>query len=91
MIDGDVTAALCAIPAVADVAALESSEEFRAFGEADVLLFPQRERADRRGRITPAVFTMAVAHIKRFAANFDLYRSAVTFAFMCVSHRTTVN
>ena len=45
MIDADVTAAFCAIPAVADFAALESPEELRSFGKDYLLLFPQRERA----------------------------------------------
>ena len=86
MIDADVTAAFCAIPAVADVAALESSEELCAFDERHVLLFPQRERAHRRSGITPAIFTMAVTHLKRLTAHLDLHCAAVTSAFMCVSH-----
>ena len=45
VIDHDVAAALCAITAVADVAALESPEELRSFGKDYVLFFPQRERA----------------------------------------------
>jgi len=40
MIDADVSAAFCAITTIADVAALESPEEFCAFGEVHVLLFP---------------------------------------------------
>ncbi len=48
MIDGDAAAALCAITAVADVAALEFSQELRAFGEVHILPFPQRECAGRK-------------------------------------------
>ena len=86
MIDGDAAAALCAITAVADVAALEFSQELRAFGEVHILPFPQRECAHRRGGITPAVFAMAITHLQRVAAHLDLYRSAVTTAFMCLRH-----
>lgn len=39
MIDADVTAAFCAIPAVADIAALESPEELRSFGKDYVSFF----------------------------------------------------
>ena len=91
MIDRDVTAALCAIPAVANVAALESSEEFRAFGEPHVILFPQRERARRRSGIATAVFAMTVTHLQRFAAHLDLHRSAVTPACVRVSHASTLS
>ena len=86
MLDYDVAAALRAITAFADVAAFEPAKEFLAFGDAYVLFVPQRERADRRGGITPAVFAMAVAHLQRIAAHLDLYRTAVTCASMCVSH-----
>ena len=91
MIDCDVAAALCATTAVADVAALESSEEFRAFGEPHVILFPQRERAHRRGGIATAVFAMTVTHLQRFAAHLDLHRSAVTPACVRVSHASTLS
>jgi len=40
MIDGDVAAALRAITAVANVTALEFSQELRAFGEIHILPFP---------------------------------------------------
>ena len=86
MIDADVTAAFCAIPAVADFAALESPEELRSFGKDYLLLFPQRERAHRRGGITPAVLTMTITHLQRFPENLDLDRSAVTSAFVRVCH-----
>ena len=86
MIDRDVAAALRAIPTIANVAALESPQELRAFREVNVLPFPQRERADRRGGIAPAVLAMAVTHLQGFPANLDPDRSAVTFAFMRVSH-----
>ena len=84
MIHDDVSAAFGAITTIADVAALEFSEELRAFRELHVLPFPQRERAHRRGGITPAVFAMTVAHLQRFTAHLDLYRSAVTPACMRV-------
>jgi hypothetical protein len=86
MIDLDVAAAVCAITPVADVAALESSEKLCAFRQLHVLPFPQRERAHRRGGIAPAIFAMTVTHFQGFPANLDLDRSAVTSAFMRVSH-----
>jgi hypothetical protein len=86
MINADVAAAFRAIPAVADVAALESAEELAPFVRLHVLPFPQRERAHRRGGITPAVLAMTVTHLQRVAAHLDLHRSAVTSAFMRVSH-----
>src|SRR6476646_9685696 len=86
VIDRDVAAALCAITAITDVAACESAEELGAFMEANVFFFPQHERADRCGRITPAVFTMTVTHVQRIATHLDLHRSAVTSTCMCVCH-----
>ena len=86
MIDRDVAAALRAIPTIADVAALEFSEELRAFRELNVLPFPQRERAYRRGGITPAIFAMTVTHLQGFPAHLDLDRSAVASAFMRLRH-----
>jgi len=86
MINADVATALRAIASVADFAALEFPEELRAFREVHVLPFPQRERAHRRGRITPAIFAMAVTHLQWFSAHFDLHRSAVTSAFVHVCH-----
>ena len=65
---------------------LEFAEKVRAFGKAYIFFFPQRERAHRRGGITPAVLAMAVTHLQGFPANLDLDRSAVTAAFMRVSH-----
>ena len=90
MIDYDVAAALCAIPAVADFAALELSEELRTFGNVDVFFFPQRERANRRGGITSAVLAMAVTHLQRIAAHFDLHRATVTSASMRLCHRLLI-
>src|SRR4051812_29482996 len=86
MIDADVAAALRTIASVADIAALEFAEELRAFREGHVVFLPQRERAHRRGGITPAVLAMAVTHLQRLAVHLDLHRSAVTSAFMCVCH-----
>src|SRR2546430_9701230 len=86
MIDCDVAAALCATTAVADVAALEFSQELGAFDEAHIFFFPQRERAHRRGGIATAVFAVAITHLQRFAAHLDLHRSAVTSACMHVRH-----
>src|SRR6266513_4680028 len=87
MFDDDVAAAFRAIPAFADVAAFKPAKEFLAFGNVYILFLPQRERADRRGGITPAVFAVAVTHLQRIAAHLDLHRSAVTSTCMCVSHR----
>jgi hypothetical protein len=86
MFDYDVAAAFRAITAFADFAAFKSAKEFLAFGDIDVLFFPQREGAHRRGGITSAVFAMAVAHLERIAAHLDLYRSAVTLTCMCRRH-----
>ena len=90
MIDADVTAAFCAIPAVADVAALESPEELRSLGKDYVLLFPQCERAHRRGRITSAIFAMAITRLQRITAHFDLHRSTVTSTRMRLGHACTL-
>ena len=91
MIDADVTAALCAIPAVADFAALESPEELRSLDKDDVLLFPQCERTRRRGGIMPAVLAVAVTHLQRIAAHLDLHRSAVTPTCMRLRHASTLS
>src|SRR4051794_9195072 len=86
MINADVTAAFCAIASVADVAALEFAEELRAFRKVHVVPLPQRERAHRRGGITPTILAMAVTHLQRLAVHLDLHRSAVTSAFVRVCH-----
>jgi hypothetical protein len=91
MIDANVAAALRAITTITDVAALESAEEFGAFGEAYIFFFPQCERAHRRGGITPAVFAVTITHLQRFAAQLDLHCSAVTSACMCICHGTNIN
>ncbi len=91
MIDQDVAPALCAITAVADVAALKSAKEFRAFSNIYVFLFPQCDRAHRRSGITPAVLAMAVTHLQGFAAHLDLYGSTVTSACMCLWHEKDIN
>jgi hypothetical protein len=81
-----VAAALGAIATVAAFAAFELAEEFLAFDDLDPIRLPQRERARRRGGITPAVFAMTVTHFQGFAAHFDLHRTAVTSACMCLRH-----
>jgi hypothetical protein len=86
MLDCDVAAALCAIPAFADVAALKSSEEFLAFRDIHILFFPQRERAYRRGGITPAVLAMTITHLQRITAHLDRHRTTVTSASMRLGH-----
>ena len=87
MVDANVAAAIRAISTIADVAALESAEKFRAFDKLYVFPFPQRERAYRRGRITSAILAMAVAHLQGFTAHLDLNRSATTSAAMCLRHK----
>src|SRR5215467_6094467 len=87
MLDQDVTAALCAITALADFATLKSPEEFFAFGDADIFFLPQRKRAYRRGGIMPAVLAMAVTHFQRITTHLDFYRPAVTLARMFLIHR----
>lgn len=89
MLDDDVAAALRAITALADVAALKSSEKFLAFDHADILFLPQRECAHRRSGITPAVLAMTVTHLERIAAHLDFHRSAVTSARMHLRHAST--
>ena len=74
------------ITTIADVATLESAEKLGASDKAHTFFFPQRERADRRRAIAPAIFAMTVTHLQRFAAHLDLYRSAIASASMCVSH-----
>ena len=68
MLDDDVTAALGAITAYADVAAFKPAKEFLAFGDTDALFLPQCECAHRRGGIAPAVFAMAITHLQRITA-----------------------
>jgi hypothetical protein len=63
MIEHDMSAALRAITTIADLTALELSQELCAFRDVYVFRFPQRERAHRRGAITSAVLAMAVAHL----------------------------
>ena len=86
MIDDDVSAALCAIAAIAHFAALEFPEELCPFGDFHIVDLPQRECADRGGGIAPAGFAMAITHLQRFAAKRDLHRSAVTTAWIFFSH-----
>jgi hypothetical protein len=90
MLDYDVAAALCAMTAFADVAALKSAKDFLAFGDVYILFLPQCERAHRRSRITPAVFAMAITHLQRITAHFDLHRSAVTSTHMRPGHACTL-
>ena len=90
MLDCDVAAALRAITAFADFAALKSAKEFLAFGDIDVLSLPQCERAYRRGRITTAILAMAITHLQRITAHLDLHRSAVTSTSMRLGHASTL-
>jgi len=76
----------CAISAFADLAAFESAKELFALCDVYVLFLPQRERAHRRGGIMPAVLTMAVTHLQRIAAHFNLHRSTVTLTCMRFGH-----
>src|SRR5262245_3836256 len=87
MLDHHVTTAPRAITPVAHVAAFESGQELGAFGDIHVFIFPQCKRAHRGGRITPAVFTMAVAHLQWITARLDLHRSTVTLTCMHFRHR----
>ena len=86
MIDANVAPALRAITTIADVAALEFSEELRAFRQLHVFSLPQRERAHRRRGIAAAVLAVAVTHLQRFAVHLDLHSSAVTSACMRLWH-----
>ena len=76
MVDDDVTAALRAKPAVAHLGAFVSAEEFRAFGDFDVLRFEEGEAGDGRAA--------AVAHDQKpdwgpvwFCCNSTVYESAL--------------
>ena len=86
MIHANVAAAFRAIATIADVAALEYAEKLDASDKTHTFSLPQRERADRRCGITPAILAMTVTHLQRFAVHLDLYRPAVTTASMCVRH-----
>src|SRR4029077_6561352 len=90
VIDADVAAALCAIPTIANAAALEFAEKLRAFRQLHVFPFPQRECAHRRGGIAAAIFAMTVTHFQGFAAHLDLDRSAVASPRMCLWHEVLV-
>ena len=84
MIDHDVAAALGAIPAVTQLAGVD--EKLLAFANLHGLGFPQREDADRRRAITPALVAMTVTHVERLAGRFDFHRPAVTSACMPLRH-----
>ena len=86
VIDHEVRAAFGAITAVADLAALELTQELCAFGHFHVVDLPQGERADRRARILSAIAAMAVTHVERGAARLDLDRAAVTSAGVRLCH-----
>src|SRR5882724_9548513 len=64
MIDHQVAAALGAIPAVTQLAGVEFTEKLRAFANLHSLGSPQREDADRRRAITPALVAMTVTHVR---------------------------
>ncbi len=86
MIDHDVAAALGAIPAGAQLAGVEFTEKLLAFANLHSLGFPQREDADRRRAITPALVAMTVTHVDRLTGRFDFHRPAVTSACMPLRH-----
>src|ERR1700730_10373615 len=86
MIDQEVPAAFGAVTAVVDMAALELAQYLCAFGDFHIVDLPQGERAHRCARITPAVCAMAVTHVERGAARFDLHRAAVTSACVRLRH-----
>jgi len=86
MIDHHVAAALGAIPAVTQLAGVEFTEKLRALANLHSLGFPQREDADRRRAITPALVAMTVTHVERLTGRFDFHRSAVTSACMPLRH-----
>ena len=79
-------AALGAIPAVAQLAGAEVAEKLLAFADLHSLGFPQREDADRRSAITPALVAVTVTHVERLTGRFDFHRPAVTSACMRLRH-----
>src|SRR5262249_13036384 len=52
--------------------------------------FPQREDADRRRAITPALVAMTVTHVERLTGRFDFHRSTITLTSMRFGHASTV-
>ena len=86
MIDHYVTAARGAKAAVAQLAAVKLIQIMHALADFHSLGFPQREDADRRGAITPALITMTVTHVNRFTGCLDFHCSAIASACMCISH-----
>ena len=86
MIDHHVATALCAIPAVTQLAGVEFTEKLLAFANLHGLGFPQREDADRRRAITPALVAMTITHVERLTGRFDFHRPAVTSACMPLRH-----
>src|ERR1700758_2360055 len=86
VIDHDVAAALGAIPAVAQLTCVELTEKLLALADFHSLGFPQREDAERRRAITPALVAMTVTHVQRLTGRFDLHRPAVTSACVLISH-----
>jgi hypothetical protein len=90
MVNDDVTAALRAKAAVAHLGAFVSAEEFRAFGDFDVLRFEEGEAGDGRAGITAAVLTVTKTHVERRALRLDLDRSAITYSRMCVRRRVHI-
>jgi hypothetical protein len=86
VIDQYVTAALGAKAAVAQLAAAKLAQMLLALADFHSLGFPQREDADRRSAITPALITMTITHLNRFTGCLDFHCSAITSACMCISH-----
>ncbi len=86
MIDHHVAAALGAIPAVTQLAGVEFIEKLLAFANLHSLGFPQREDADRRRAITPALVAMTITHVERLTGRFDFHRPAVTSACVPLRH-----
>ena len=86
MINRDVAAAFNAITTITDMATFEFAEKLSAFNKSHIFFFPQCERADWGGGITPAIFAMTVTHLQRFAAHLNLNCSAVTSACMFIRH-----
>ena len=82
MIDHDVRPTLATKAPDAHVAAFKFAEHAFAFGDLDLLRFPQREGSDRCAGIFSATVAMTESHVDRIAGGFDFNRAAITTSKM---------
>src|SRR6185503_18108902 len=82
MVDQHLTAAVCAVPPVRKVGLVVTLELVLAAGNANIVLRPQREAANRRSRHAAAGFAVAITLRRRLAGNFDFDLAAKTLALL---------